>query len=68
MDATQYFGTRAGKVWESLSKGSRTLTQLQKETGLTTREVSMGLGWLAREGKIKPTNPASVKGRYELTG
>ena len=68
MEANEYFGTKAGKVWEQLCKGSKTLTQLQKGTGMTVREVSMGLGWLAREGKIKPISPNSVKGRFELIG
>ena len=66
MKAEIFFGTKAGKVWHQLCKGPRTLTQLQKQTGMTVREVSMGLGWLAREGKINPINPKSVKGRYEL--
>jgi hypothetical protein len=66
MEANEYFGANAGRVWEVLSKGSKTLTQIQKATGLTLREASMGLGWLAREGKVRPINPKSVKGRFEL--
>jgi hypothetical protein len=66
MDANTYFGIKAGKVWEQLNKGSKTLTQLQKATGMTTKEVSMGIGWLAREGKINPISPDSVKGRFQL--
>ena len=45
-------GNMAGKVWKSLSDGEKTLTQLQKSTGLTVKEVGMGLGWLAKEGKV----------------
>jgi hypothetical protein len=26
----------------------------------------MGLGWLAKEGKVRPINPNSVKGKFEL--
>jgi predicted Rossmann fold nucleotide-binding protein DprA/Smf involved in DNA uptake len=68
MDSNTYFGMKAGKVWEHLTKGPKTLTQLQKSTGLTAKDVSMGLGWLAREGKIKPIKPNSVKGKFELIG
>jgi predicted Rossmann fold nucleotide-binding protein DprA/Smf involved in DNA uptake len=66
MDSNEYFGTMAGRVWNALSKGPRTLTQLQKVTGLTLKEVGMGLGWLAKEGKIRPVNPGSVRGKFEL--
>ncbi len=66
MDANEYFGSNAGRVWNALSKGSKTLTQLQKSTGLSLREVSIGLGWLAREGKIAPTSPNSVQTRFQL--
>ncbi len=52
MDPIVVFGNMAGKVWLTLKEGPKTLTQLQKKTGLTNKEVSMGLGWLAREGKI----------------
>ncbi len=68
MEANAYFGMKAGKVWKALTRGSKTLTQLQKDTGMTTKEVSLGLGWLAREGKIRPINAKSVKGRFELVG
>ena len=57
MDPVKYFGTKAGKVWKALNgSGEKTLTQLQKSTGLTVKEVAMGLGWLAREGKISMKN------------
>jgi hypothetical protein len=68
MDSNEYFGMKAGKVWESLCKGTRTLTQIQKATGLTLRDVSMGLGWLAREGKILPENPKSKNVKFKLIG
>jgi hypothetical protein len=66
MKSEIYFGMKAGKVWETLSKGTRTMTQLQKATGLTLRDVSMGLGWLAREGKIQPENAKSKNVRFKL--
>lgn len=67
MDAVQIFGNMAGKVWKSLNSGSpKTLTQLQKSTGLTVKEVSMGLGWLAKEGKIRVSNGGGLHARFEL--
>ena len=48
----EVIGHMAGKVWKALSEGEKTLTQLQKTTGLTVKEVGMGIGWLAKEGKI----------------
>lgn len=66
MESNQYFGMKAGRVWETLSRGPKTLTQIQKTTGLTLKEVSMGLGWLAKEGKIRTVNPDSMKSRFEL--
>jgi predicted Rossmann fold nucleotide-binding protein DprA/Smf involved in DNA uptake len=67
MEAKEYFGSNAGKVWNALSKGSKTVTQLQKSTGLSLKEVGIGLGWLAREGKIAAMNPGSVQTRFQLT-
>lgn len=67
MEPDEYFGKKAGRVWHALTKGPGTLTQLQKNTGLTLKEVGMGLGWLAREGKVRPVNPNSVKARFELS-
>jgi len=52
MDIVEFFGQKAGKVWKALNEGEKTLTQLQKSTGLTLKEVSMGLGWLAKEEKL----------------
>ena len=67
MDSTQFFGKYAGKVWKALhSKGPKTLTQLQKSSGLSLKEASMGLGWLAKENKIKVSNGGSVQAKFEL--
>jgi predicted Rossmann fold nucleotide-binding protein DprA/Smf involved in DNA uptake len=52
MDAAALFGENAGKVWSALKEGPKTLTQIQKASNLTVKEASMGLGWLAREGKV----------------
>lgn len=67
MEPTQYFGAKAGRVWNSLKhNGPQTLTQLQKTAGLTVKEVSMGLGWLAKEGKIRLKDFSDVSAKYEL--
>jgi DNA-binding transcriptional regulator GbsR (MarR family) len=67
MDHVQFFGKLAGKVWHALKgRGPMTLTQLQKSTGLTLKEVSMGLGWLAKENKVKIKNAGSVQAKFEL--
>jgi hypothetical protein len=67
MDAVKFFGTNAGKVWKVLKGGKpKTLTQLQKSTGLTLKEVSMGLGWLAKEGKIGLKNADGLHLKFEL--
>jgi hypothetical protein len=64
----EFFGAKAGKVWEALSEGEKTLTQLQKATGLTVKEVSMGLGWLAKEEKLIITNVGSMFLKFRLKG
>jgi len=66
METMKYFGGNAGKVWEALDGGAGTLTQIQKKTGLTTKEAAMGLGWLAKEGKIRTTNTHTQRARFEL--
>ena len=63
---THFFGTKAGKVWHSLMEGPKTLSQLQKSTGMTLKEVSMGLGWLAREGKVRMNDTESMAPRFEV--
>ncbi len=46
-------GVAAGKVWQALNgKGSMVKTQVAKATGLSNDMVSLGIGWLAREGKL----------------
>lgn len=56
MNSEEYFGPFAGDVWQALSESEKTLKQLEKSTGLTMKEVGMGLGWLAREGKVAINN------------
>jgi hypothetical protein len=49
-----YFGAKAGIVWQALSKnGALNIARLKRETRLSETEVYAALGWLAREGKIE---------------
>jgi hypothetical protein len=66
MEVNEYVGSIAGRVWEALCKGPKTPTQLQKVTGMTLKEVSMGVGWLAREGKVRPQDSQGHHQRFEL--
>jgi len=66
MESVEFFGTKAGKVWNTLKlQGPQTLNQLQLSTGLTLKEVSMGLGWLAKEDKLK-LNGNGIHVKFEL--
>lgn len=46
-------GYAAGKVWQHLSSnGECTLTAIKRSLKATPVAVELGLGWLAREGKL----------------
>ncbi|MBN2043349.1 MAG: winged helix-turn-helix domain-containing protein [Candidatus Aenigmarchaeota archaeon] len=66
MDSIEFFGSKAGQVWEALREGCKTMTQIQKTSGLTSKEVSMGLGWLAKEGKVMIKNADGLYTKFEL--
>lgn len=66
MKNEELFGTFAGKVWRALKESDKTLSQLQKSTGMTIKEVSMGLGWLAKEGKIAVKNSDGLYFKFSL--
>jgi hypothetical protein len=47
-------GAAAGTVWHYLAEnGPVTLSKLAKEVDAPRDQVMQGLGWLAREGKIR---------------
>ena len=49
-----YIGEAAGKVYEFLAdqkNNEATISKLEKELDLNQNFVSMGIGWLAHEGK-----------------
>ncbi len=51
MDAE--IGNAAGIIWRCLDQhGGMSLSRLKRETHLTDQLLFMGLGWLAREGKL----------------
>ena len=46
-------GSIAGAIWHYLKDNNEaTVTKLTREIGENERTVLMGVGWLAREGKI----------------
>ena len=46
-------GTTAGQIWQYLDKkGESTLAKMSKDLDLDANFTNMGIGWLAREGKI----------------
>ena len=46
-------GKTAGEIWDYLEKHENASpTKLIKELNITQRLVLMGIGWLAREGKL----------------
>ena len=53
-ELTEEVGETAGKVWHLLSEaGPQTVTQLRKKVDASSDLISFGLGWLAREDKIR---------------
>lgn len=46
-------GETSGKIWRTLSeKGEMPITRLRKASDLGPTLYLLGLGWLAREGKV----------------
>ena len=47
-------GNAAGKVWRYLEmQGSRSVSQIQRDTRLSQSLTYLALGWLAREDKVR---------------
>ncbi|MDD3013074.1 MAG: winged helix-turn-helix domain-containing protein [Candidatus Gastranaerophilales bacterium] len=47
-------GDAAGKIWEYLDiNGESSLASIKKNLELKPEQVTMSLGWLAREGKVE---------------
>ena len=61
---TAKIGEFAGVIWNALQGGALTLDALRKATKLKVADLNLGLGWLAREGKVEITKKgASTKVR-----
>lgn len=46
-------GITAGEIWQYLNKNEEaSVGKLKQELKITDRMVMLGLGWLAREGKL----------------
>lgn len=52
----ELIGANAGKVWNALQNGALSSKALKKATKLKEAELSLALGWLAREGKLTFTD------------
>lgn len=48
-------GQAAGQIWQYLSSNSEpvSISALSKKSGLNAQMTALGLGWLARENKLK---------------
>ena len=65
----QYFGENAGVVWRALKeKGPLSAAQLKKVSKLSPAELSGGLGWLARENKVKIEGEKPLQYKFSLNG
>ncbi|MDD5186143.1 MAG: winged helix-turn-helix domain-containing protein [Paludibacter sp.] len=50
---TEKIGTNAGIIYAALGNGELNVKALKKTTKLAEKDLNLGLGWLAREGKVK---------------
>lgn len=54
MDQYGAIGETAGKIYQSLQKGAKTMAKLQKDIAIGDETLFyQAIGWLARESKIK---------------
>jgi hypothetical protein len=53
----EMIGESAGQIWNYLNEngGESTLAKMKKDLDLKANFTEMGLGWLAREGKVEMT-------------
>ncbi len=50
----ELIGEAAGQIWNYLHEnGETTLSKMKKDLDLKANFAEMGLGWLAREGKVE---------------
>jgi Winged helix-turn-helix domain (DUF2582) len=50
----EQIGRAAGAIWNCLEqeRGVLSMAKVKEKTGLDTEALCLGLGWLAREGKV----------------
>ncbi len=49
----EMIGETAGQIWNYLNEnGETTITKMKKDLDLKSNFAELGLGWLAREGKV----------------
>lgn len=49
----EVIGQSAGQIWEYLNdNGESSLTKMKKDLDLKGNFAELGIGWLAREGKV----------------
>lgn len=67
--AEHYFGENAGAVWRALrEKGPLSAAQLKRVSKLSPAELYSGLGWLARENKVKIEGEKALQYKFSLNG
>ena len=50
----EMIGETAGQIWNYLNEnGETSLAKMKKDLDLKSNFAEMGLGWLAREGKVE---------------
>jgi Winged helix-turn-helix domain (DUF2582) len=55
-------GDAAGKIWMFLdTNGASSVSKIEKETGIGSKDVQRAIGWLSKEDKLL----IEVKGRVE---
>ena len=61
-DQTPAMGTMAGRIWTILRyHGKQSVSALVKRIGAPRDYVMEGIGWLAREGKIRVVEESRVR-------
>lgn len=56
----ELIGEAAGQIWNYLNEnGETTLSKMKKDLDLKTNFTELGLGWLAREGKVEMSKKGS---------
>ena len=61
-DQTAAMGTMAGRIWTILrDRGEQSVSAIVKRIGAPRDYVMEGIGWLAREGKIRVVEESRVR-------